>query len=310
MNSIIKNNQLHAPSHAERLRQWLLAQKWFSSVLLPALPRKARWALRWAYLAPIDLADRLFGRSEKMMPPRARNFSGAVSDLAASRKAYLEALVEVAGLTPSSNVLDVGCGFGRLAAALIDYLDANGSYEGLDILPEGIAWCRANIAGQHDNIHFEVVDIYNKEYNPRGRIKASEFRFPFEDETFDLVVLSSVFTHMLPEEIDNYVGEISRVLKPKGRCFATFFLLTPQSRRLMSSKASIMNFRYNLGSHWLVSKRVPELSVAYEESFMRDLYARHGLSWRLYPGYWCGQASHWSPDSGTGEQDVVVGSKP
>lgn len=310
MNSVIKNRQWHVTSGAERLRHWLLSQQWFSSILLPALPRKVRWALRWVYLAPIDLAERLFGRRDSMAPPRAHNCTGAVSDLEASRKALVDALVEVAGLTPSARVLDVGCGFGRLAAGLTGYLDAGGSYDGFDIVPEAVTWCATNISAPHGNIRFRRADIYNKEYNPRGRTKAVDYRFPFGDETFDVVVLVSIFTHMLPPEVDNYIGEIAQVLKPKGRCFATYLLLTPEARRLMSSPDSIMNFKHNLGSHWLVSTKVPELAVGYNENVVRELYAKHGLSWELYPGYWCGQASHWPRDSGIGEQDVVVARKP
>jgi hypothetical protein len=64
-----------------------------------------------------------------------------------------------------------------------------------------------------------------------------------------------------------------------------------------------------MGSHWLVSRKVPELAVGYEENFVRDLYEKHGLVWVLYPGYWCGQASRWARDSGIGEQDVLVARK-
>ena len=46
---------------------------------------------------------------------------------------------------------------------------------------------------KYPNYTFTLADIYNKEYNPAGRLKASEYRFPFDDETFDLVVLGSVF---------------------------------------------------------------------------------------------------------------------
>src|SRR5690242_15472003 len=98
----------------ERLRHWLLSQNWFSSVLLPALPRRVRWGLRTAYFAPVDLLDKLSGRRGKLTPPRSMNFTGAVSDLESSAEVYVGRLRDLGGLTPSSCVLDVGCGFGRL----------------------------------------------------------------------------------------------------------------------------------------------------------------------------------------------------
>ena len=36
--------------------------------------------------------------------------------------------------------------------------------------------------------------------------------------------LTSVFTHLLPHDLTHYLAEINRVLRPGGRCVATFFL--------------------------------------------------------------------------------------
>jgi SAM-dependent methyltransferase len=309
MSVAIEPRVLRVVSAIERLRIWLLKQKWFSSYFLPALPRWVRWGLRTVYLAPVDMVDRLRGDRTGLMPPRAYNCSGAVIDYKDSGEALVKALEEVAGLTPSSRVLDIGCGYGRLAAAMPSYLDANGSYDGLDIVPDAIRWCRANIFSPHCNIRFKMANVFNREYNPHGTENAAEYRLPFEDQSFDLVVLVSVFTHMLPAEVDHYLGEIARVMEPRGWCFASYLLLTEQSKHLMSRKGSSQKFIYNMGSHWLVSRKVPELAVGYDENFLRDLYAKHALSWVLYPGYWCGQTSHWSRDSRTGEQDVLVARK-
>ena len=45
--------------------------------------------------------------------------------------------------------------------------------------------------------------IYNKKYNPAGKCKWSEYGFSFETQSFDSVFLTSVFTHMLPQDMDN-----------------------------------------------------------------------------------------------------------
>ncbi|ACL61609.1 class I SAM-dependent methyltransferase [Methylobacterium nodulans] len=297
---------LHIASAAERLRIWLLSQKWFTSHLLPVLPRWLRWGLRTVYLAPIDLIDRVMGRKTGVMPPRLHNCSGAVIDFEGSGKAAIKALEEVAGLTPSSKVLDIGCGYGRLAAAMAGYLDAHGSYDGLDIIPDAIRWCEANIKNSHSNLHFQLADVYNKEYNPKGRLRADQYQLPYEDNSFDVIVLVSVFTHMVPSEFNRYVSEIARVLKPTGQCAASYALITDQSRRLMMTATSSLQFKHFMGTHWVMSKKVPELAVAFEESYVREVYAKNGLVYDFYPGYWCGQPSRWARDSGTGEQDVLV----
>jgi len=209
-------------------------------------------------------------------------------------------------------VLDVGCGIGRLAIPMADYLDPEGRYEGFDIVAEGIDRCRQNIVAPHGNVHFTLADIYNKEYNPKGRMRPADYRFPYEDDCFDVVVLYSVFTHMLPLDVDRYVSEIARVLKTDGLVFATYYVITPESLELMrTSGHSKMQFKHDLGSHWVHSGRVPELGVAYEEDYLLDLYARHGLSSppTIYPGRWCGRVVERPLDSGLIAQDAVVASK-
>ena len=308
----VKEPLLRGVSAIERLRVWLLDQMWFHSVLLPALPRRLRWILRKAYLAPVDLADRLLGRREPGLPPKAERYTGGVRDFAAGGRLTLAALGHVAGVTPSSHILDVGCGIGRLAVAMPGFLDADGGYEGFEIVPEGIEWCQQHVVSPHGNVRFTLADVYNKEYNPRGRVQPADYRFPYGDGTFDVAVLISVFTHMLPADVDRYVGELARVLKKGGRIFATYFLITPESLRLMTSGDGSVHFRHNRGSHWIQSEKVPGLGVAYDESYLREVYSRHGLSDPpdIYFGTWCGRAGYWPPDSGLCSQDTVVATKP
>jgi SAM-dependent methyltransferase len=301
----IKQPLLQSVSAVERLRIWLLRQAWFHSVLWPALPRQLRWVLRKIFLVPVDLADRLLGRHDPGLPPKADIFTGAVVDFVASGRHTLEIICSLADVNPSSHILDVGCGIGRLAIAMPDFLAANGGYEGLDIVPEGIEWCKQHIVGPHKNIHFTLADVYNKEYNPTGRKQPADYQFPYEDETFDVAVLISVFTHMLPIDVDRYIGEIARVLKKNGRICASYYIITSESLQLMTSGRGFMSYKHNLGSHWIQSKKVPELSVAYDERYLREIYSKHGLSDLpdIYFGTWCGRST------GLDTQDVVVATK-
>ena len=205
----------------------------------------------------------------------------------------------MAGLTPASRVLELGCGFGRLGIPLIDYLDKDGLYEGIDIVCSAIDWCSRNVKGPHGNIHFTHADVYNGEYNPHGRIQSSEYRFPFEDSTFDLVVLISVFTHMLPTEVDHYLSEIARVLKPGGRCYASYSIINERVKARMAEGVASLNFKHDLDTHWLLTTSTPELGAAYEEGYLRTLYGTHNLDFEFHPG-------GWSEGLGTGSQDVVV----
>jgi SAM-dependent methyltransferase len=301
----MKQPFLQIVSAVERLRIWLLKQAWFHSRLLPALPRQLRWTLRKMYLAPVDLADRLLGRHDPGLPPKAHMFTGAPMDFAASGSRTLETICSITDANPSSHILDVGCGIGRLALAMPDFLDANGGYEGFDIVREGIEWCKQHIVGPHDNIHFTFADVFNKEYNPKGSWQPADYQFPYEDGIFDVAVLISVFTHMLPTDVDRYVGEIARVLKKNGRICASCSIINPESLQLMTSGSGSVHFKYNLGSYWISSKKVPELGVAYDEGYLRGIYSKHGLSDPpdIYYGRWCGRST------GLDVQDVVVATK-
>src|SRR5689334_8909675 len=184
-------------------RKWLLKQPWFTSKLLPVIPRSLRWALRRLYFLPSDLVQRRAGDRAGLFPPMSMIFTGSVDDFALSGSNLVNNLVDLECLRPDSKVLDVGSGMGRLAVALLNYRSHEGSYEGLEIVPSGVRWCTENITARYPNCRFTLADIYNNEYNPTGRLAASRYRFPYDDDTFDLVVLASVFTHMLPEDMRN-----------------------------------------------------------------------------------------------------------
>lgn len=308
----MKKILLRAATSIEGSRAWLLRQTWFQSVLMPALPRNLRWLLRKVYLTPVDLADRVLGR-DAGLPPKAGNFSGdrALHNMDATSQVLVDRLASVARLTPSSQVLDIGCGVGRLAIAMSRFLDRGGRYEGLDIVPRGIEWCQQNIMGPYGNIHFTLADIHNEEYNPNGRISASKYTFPFADETFDIVVLISVFTHMLPADFERYVSEISRILRRNGQICATYHLMTPESLASMKTSGSALRFKHNFGSYWTQSEKVPELAVGYDEKYVREIYAKRGLSDppAIYPGRWSGRQGYWPSGSALSGQDLIVATK-
>jgi SAM-dependent methyltransferase len=298
---------LRTPALIYSLRRWLLSQAWFTSRLLPALPRRVRWTLRRLYFLPSELIERLAGDAGALTPPKSRIFTGSVDDFAQTGEDLVDHLVELGCLDQESEVLDVGSGMGRLAVALLRYRDGSGRYEGLDIVPAGIDWCQSKIASQHPNFRFTLADIYNKEYNPRGRLKASDYRFPYADGRFDLVVLVSVFTHMLPDDMEHYVAEISRALKPGGHCYATYSLLDEESLRRMHAGESQRRFT-RVGPHWVVDPKVPELALAYDEAYVRALFRRHGQSCGVHYGSWSGRPIP-ADDPPRWDQDVVLTTK-
>src|SRR3954468_24069020 len=72
-----------------------------------------------------------------------------------------------AGLKPTEDILDVGCGIGRVAIPLTQYV-TSGSYNGFDIIKHGIEWCQTKITASYPRFRFFHANIYNKYYNPGG----------------------------------------------------------------------------------------------------------------------------------------------
>lgn len=271
-----------------------------------SIPYRFRRALYPLYYSLVDGYETLFGLREDLVPPkrvlarywRSVRFHGA-------GRMYLRHLVNLGGMKPDDRVLDVGCGIGRVAVPLTDYIVGEGEYQGFDIISQGIDWCQDNITPRFPNFHFQLADLYNSNYNPRGRFTARDYSFPYQDAYFDFVYLTSVFTHMLPPEVDHYLSEIGRVLKPGGRTLITFFLLYPLSRAFIKAGASHLDFKHEWDGCLVVDPKKPESAVAHDEKAIRALFAKHKLDLLepVHYGGWCGRVD------GLANQDIVVAAK-
>jgi ubiquinone/menaquinone biosynthesis C-methylase UbiE len=250
--------------------------------------------------------DWALGLQKEMIPPRrVRAFIGS-GDYRAIGDEFLVYFRQLCGLQPGHHILDLGCGAGRMAVPLAEYLSPQGSYEGMDIIRESIDWCLEHISRKFPNFRFQLADVYNKCYNPKGRYQASEYKFPFADNSFDFAFLTSVFTHMLPQEVTNYMRELKRVLKPRGKCLITWLMLNPDSEALVNEGKSFLNVVHPLGDCRIMNPEVPEDAVAYPEDKILQLYDSVGLLVEvpLRYGSWCGRAKFLS------YQDICIARKP
>jgi SAM-dependent methyltransferase len=130
-------------------------------------------------------------------------------------------LLEHFGMRPTSHVLDVGCGIGRLAYECASYLDDDATYAGLDISPAVIAWLNDNYAPRLPGFRFDLLDVHNESYRIRGSMGPEHVRFPYEDERFDVACAFEVFMHVSLDGIRNYLSEMARVLRPGGLALVT-----------------------------------------------------------------------------------------
>jgi ubiquinone/menaquinone biosynthesis C-methylase UbiE len=183
-------------------------------------------------LAPLDYVSRLLTGKRELPPLHLRRYVGPLRSFESSGAEFMNYLRLIAGLQPHERILDIGCGCGQMALHLKDYLDENGSYVGVDIHRPSIDWCQKKIASRRSNFKFAHINVRNLTYNPAGIHPAETYRLPYEDGSFDVVLLKSVFTHMRPTEVSNYLREVARLLNANGRCLATFFLLNDEQAAL------------------------------------------------------------------------------
>lgn len=285
------NNPLADASY-DYQRRWTTVRR--------VLPRPIRRVLRMCYFLTLDGLDLCLGQRGDLVPPRWLNPIGD-GDFAGAGAEFLDYFIRLGGLDPSHHVLDVGCGIGRMARPLTKYL-TTGAYEGFDIVPTGIRWCQKTITPRYPRFRFTLADVSHQEYNPRGRVRASEYRFPYGDAHFDFAFLTSVFTHMRPADVSHYLSELARVLAPGGKCLATFFVLNEQSWQLIDSGRSSLDVRYPLAGCWTNNPRLPETAaIGYEERDLGRLISEQGLALRsVHYGNWCGRTEYLS------YQDIAV----
>ena len=265
------------------------------------LARTLRKTARRLLYLPADLAEALRGLRGDLIPPRGLRDVGA-GDFAEVGRRYLGHFRTMCGLEPTARVLDVGCGIGRMAIPLTGYLRPPGSYDGFDIRRSDIDWCTRKITPRFGHFGFQHLDVRNGRYNPDGTLNAANVRFPYPGGSFDLVIASSVFTHLLREAAESYVREIARVLAPGARMFATFFILNDESKALVARGLGRFRFRELAGPCFVHDPEQPESAVGYDEPWLVELLRQSGLEAErpVRYGLWCGRSEH------TDYQDIVI----
>jgi len=96
------------------------------------------------------------------------------------------------------NVLDWGCGPARIVRHLPALLDKSCKIYGADYNPKSIKWCQENIKG--------VTFSCNSMYPP----------MIFDDNSFDIIVGISIFTHLSEKMHDVWFNELLRIIRHNG----------------------------------------------------------------------------------------------
>ncbi|KQB37706.1 class I SAM-dependent methyltransferase [Flavobacterium aquidurense] len=254
-----------------------------------AISPKSRFLVRKLYYLPIDFFSFISRSKNKLVPNKGDIFIGG-GDFATQGKHLFDLLKKYASIEPDHAVLDIGCGIGRVAVPLTGYLSNSGKYEGFDVVKKGIIWCENHITKDFPNFRFQYIPLNNDLYHLTDK-KAENFKFPYEDNSFNTIFLFSVFTHMQPHEVQNYLKEINRVLKPDGKCLSTFFLYDDQIESEISNKNRSFSFPFEKGNYRVMNEKVPSANIAFNEDYLNQMIEKSQLKSenKIY-GRWANRA--------------------
>lgn len=101
-------------------------------------------------------------------------------------------------------ILDLGCGSGR---HVVYFAKKNFDVCGIDIAEEGIKIAKEWLKKEKLRANLKIGSIYKK--------------LPYKDSFFDAVISTNTIHHARIETIRRAIGEMERVLKPKGLIFIT-----------------------------------------------------------------------------------------
>lgn len=219
----------------------------------------------------------------------------------------VSAIEKYAKLNAGDSILDVGCGCGRIAAALTQYLDQKSSYIGIDIVPGLIDFAKNFITPRYPTFQFVLLNQSNSTYDSwrqkepeTGIAKLTE---AVPAQSIDLAISVSLFTHLDFTPALAMLTSIRQLLKNDGRVFLTAFVLDAASQNNIENSRAAFSFKNRTSSGKLQAEKSddPTFAVAYDGPLLEELINSAGLQLeRHVRGYWSAE--------GTGEtyQDVLV----
>lgn len=246
-----------------------------------------RWLDRLFLDAP-DYAFRIVTGRSHWPPYSLRSFVGGAQRFDEVGRWFLGEFKSLGLFTLGARVLDIGCGCGRLAYTLaadetLRKLRIN--YVGMDVDQASVRWCQRHITPLNPLFTFYRADCYNSSYNPRGTIAAADYRFPHDDSSFEVLLLTSVLTHVMEEELRHYLQEAFRVLAPGGVAYASFFLYQDAAEVTFGLDRHGIAFPFAKSHHALNREDFPTNAVAYQETFVRSVIEEVGLRLIKPPQY-------------------------
>ena len=119
------------------------------------------------------------------------------------------------------NIMDFGCGAGRLLVGLQRSGVCFSSYTGVDIGAKEVAWLSETYTDRSKH-EFVLLNVHNERYNKKGEVLDPVQGLGLDKAkhgSIDLIVSRSVFSHMKASDIKNHLVALRDFLNPKTGLF-------------------------------------------------------------------------------------------
>lgn len=203
------------------------------------------------------------------------------------------AIEKYAKLNAGDSILDVGCGCGRIATALTQYVEPASNYIGIDIVPGLIDFARNFITPRYPSFKFLLLNESNKTYDwwlrQGGDMGIATLAEAAAAKSIELAISVSLFTHLDYPSALEMLTSIHHLLKDDGRVFATVFVLDADAIDGIEGSRSAFHFKHRTPSGKLYAEKSddPTFAVAYDGGRLDELIGSAGFQLeRRVRGYW------------------------
>lgn len=178
-----------------------------------------------------------------------------------------------AGLTPGSNVLEIGCGIGTVSSLILKFL-TSGKFVGVDISSESIELAKTNHA-KYKNAEFIVNDMSNFTHTV----------------LFDFVVLPDVLEHIPVEQHANLFRIISLVTTPDAtvlinipepNCLNWLRKHYPERLQIIDQSLSMQDLLNNVYPHGFKLYAMNSYPLQYKENDYTNIILKKNMEHGQY----------------------------
>lgn len=172
-------------------------------------------------------------------------------------------IIDKMNVNPNSNILDIGCGWGKIAEYVADKTKSH--VTGITVSDEQDKY------SEESNMNKQVT-ILNKDYRM------------LDDTKYDAIYSIGMFEHVRYENYDDFFKTIKRILKPDGRLVLHTIIWT-DSKPTISDKTFLTQHIFPHGqipcTQWIIDAiRKNKLNIIHIEYFGGQHYARTLREWR------------------------------